>query len=377
MFRPILLSVALLFTVPSFAAVPATMEVAGFIDNTPQGPVNRPTAIKSLDQFKKIFMGPSPKAYEKNRAYLQVKQYFLNGGEWLYFNRIVGKDYLGDESSETGIYAFAQNSIVKTLVIPGLNTLPEPAVSFARREIFEFVQQKKMMLIMDAPATLSFKKILAWRDINLEEVEESYKKYIVVYFNRILVDGIYIGASGSMAGIFAKTSVWRAPSNIMVLGASKVEFDIDNDQQRKLNTPANGLSINVIRNFPNLGILAWGARTLDGNSQEWRYISSTRMQIQIEESIISTLSAYRSEANDVNTWITVQSVITNYLVSLWKQGALPGAIPSEAFTVEVGLGTTMTPEDVLNKIMRVQVMVALMAPNEFIIMTFEQEVGIH
>lgn len=365
MFRLILLSAFLQLSLPCFAVIPVDMKMAGFIDNTPSGPVNTPTTIKSLDQFKKIFMGPNTKASLKSRAYLQVKQYFLNGGEVLKFSRVLGKDYVGEESLKTGIYAFSQKSNVRTLVIPGLNTLPQALV--------DFVQQQKMMLILDAPS-LSFKKLLGWRDLNLD-VDEFYRRHIAVYYNRILVDGVYIGVSGSMAGIFAKTSVWRAPANVRIVGASKVEVEINHDQQMELTTPSHGLSINLIRNFGELGILVWGARTLDGTSQEWRYISSSRMQIQIEESILSTLRSFRFEANDSNTWITAKASIANYLFSLWRQGALPGSLPEEAFFVDVGLGTTMTPEDVLNKSMIVQVRVALSSPNEFIVMMFEQKVG--
>lgn len=364
MLKLVFLSAFLVLSFPCFAVIPVEMDIAGLIDNSPAGPVNRPTTIKSLEQFKKIFIGTNTKAALKNRAYLQVKQYFLNGGKVLKFNRVLGKDFVGNESQRTGIYAFSEESNVRTLVIPGLTTLP--------LTVMKFVQLRKMIFVLDAPS-LNFKKLLAWRDRNLA-VEAAYRRHIVVYYNRILVDGVYLGASGSMAGIFAKTNVWRAPANHQIIGASKVEVEIDSDQQRELGQPKHGLSINVIRNFPELGILVWGARTLDGNSSEWRYISSNRLQIQIEETILSALSAYSFESNNGNTWLTVKTSISNYLFTLWREGALPGASPDEAFAVEVGLGTTMTPEDVLNKLMIVQVTVALNSSSDFIVMMFQQEV---
>jgi len=94
--------------------------------------------------------------------------------------------------------------------------------------------------------------------------------------------------------------------------------------------------------------LVWGARTLDGNSQDWRYINVRRTLIMIEQSLKLACSAYVFEANDSGTWITIKSMINNFLDNLWKQGALAGAVPEEVFDVQIGLGTTMTPNDILD-----------------------------
>ena len=56
-----------------------------------------------------------------------------------------------------------------------------------------------------------------------------------------------------------------------------------------------------------------------------------------------------------------------------KSGALVGAKPKEAYTVDVGLGSTMTGEDILQGFMYVTVRVALVRPAEFIVITFQQK----
>ena len=134
-----------------------------------------------------------------------------------------------------------------------------------------------------------------------------------------------------------------------------------------------GKSINVIRPFPGIGTLVWGARTLDGNSQDWRYINVRRTLIMIEQSLKLATRAFVFEPNDSGTWVTLQSMMNNFLFNLWKQGALAGSAPEQAYSVQVGLGVTMTPNDILDGILRVSVKVAIVRPAEFIVITFQQQ----
>jgi len=95
--------------------------------------------------------------------------------------------------------------------------------------------------------------------------------------------------------------------------------------------------------------------------------------IMIEQSVKQAARAYVFEPNVANTWITIQCMLGNFLNDLWKQGALAGATPTDAFSVSVGLGTTMTADDILLGIMRITVLVAISHPAEFLIFTFEQQ----
>ena len=79
------------------------------------------------------------------------------------------------------------------------------------------------------------------------------------------------------------------------------------------------------------------------------------------------------DPNEANTWLNIKSMIENFLRGVWKRGGLAGAVPEDAYSVHVGLGDTMTPEDILEGIMRITVLVAITRPAEFIEITFQQQ----
>jgi phage tail sheath protein FI len=135
----------------------------------------------------------------------------------------------------------------------------------------------------------------------------------------------------------------------------------------------SGKAINAIRSFVGKGVLVWGARSMDANSQDWRYISVRRTLIMIEQSIKNSVEAYVFEPNTARTWLKLKTSIDNFLTEVWKNGSLAGSTPSQAFEVNVGLGSTMTPNDILEGVMRVSIKVAITRPAEFIEITFEQK----
>ena len=183
--------------------------------------------------------------------------------------------------------------------------------------------------------------------------------------------------SAAMAGIYTMVDntrgVWKAPANVSVANAVIPSTNITNEEQEDLNVPMNGKAVNAIRFFTGDGIKVWGARTLDGNSLDWRYINVRMTMIFLEESLKNAARAYVFEPNDANTWINIKSMIENFLRGVWKRGGLAGASPESAFSVHVGLGDTMTPEDILEGILRVTVLVAISRPAEFIEITFQQQ----
>ncbi|KAA1247749.1 phage tail sheath C-terminal domain-containing protein [Aquimarina sp. RZ0] len=183
--------------------------------------------------------------------------------------------------------------------------------------------------------------------------------------------------SAAMAGIYTTVDnnegVWIAPANVGVQGVITPAVKVDHQAQEDLNMPLDGKSICAIRAFPGKGVLVWGARTLDGNSNDWRYINVRRTLIYIEQSVKEAASAYVFAPNDAVTWVAVKSMISNFLIGLWNQGGLVGPKPADAFSVTVGLGSTMTGDDVLNGRMIVAVKVAVSHPAEFIEITFQQE----
>lgn len=183
--------------------------------------------------------------------------------------------------------------------------------------------------------------------------------------------------SSAMAGVYTMVDdtrgVWKAPANVSLSSVVKPAVNISHDDQEDLNVTLYGKSINAIRSFIGEGVLVWGARTLDGNSNDWRYINVRRTMIMLEQSIKAAAKAYVFEPNDANTWTTIKSMIDNFLFLQWKKGALVGAKPADAYNVSVGLGATMTGDDILNGIMRITILVAISRPAEFIEITFQQQ----
>lgn len=186
-----------------------------------------------------------------------------------------------------------------------------------------------------------------------------------------------LAPSAAMAGIYTMVDntrgVWKAPANVSVNSAISPAVNITHEEQEDLNVPLSGKSVNAIRTFVGEGIKVWGARTLDGNSLDWRYINVRRTMIMLEESVKNATRAYVFDPNVAGTWLNIKGMIQNFLTGIWKRGGLAGSTPEDAFSVHVGLGDTMTPEDVLEGILRVTVLVAIVRPAEFIEITFQQQ----
>lgn len=182
--------------------------------------------------------------------------------------------------------------------------------------------------------------------------------------------------AAAMAGVYARTDaavgVWRAPANTGVAGVVSPAVPILSAAQADLNAPLDGKAVNAIRNFQGRGVLVWGARTLDGNSDDWRYVNVRRTVIMLEQSIRLAIQSYVFEPNTAATWAAVKSMIDNFLSDQWKVGALAGAKAADAYVVSVGLGVTMTPADIVDGVMRVSVLVAVTRPAEYIALTFQQ-----
>jgi phage tail sheath protein FI len=186
---------------------------------------------------------------------------------------------------------------------------------------------------------------------------------------------VVLPPSAAMAGVYAAVDrdrgVWKAPANVSVASVIGPVTKITNDAQEGLNVdPTAGKSINAIRAFSGKGTIVWGARTLAGNDNEWRFISVRRLFNMIEESSRKSTAFAVFEPNDLTTWLKVKGTIESFLYSLWERGALAGATPDKAYFVHVGLGKTMTTQDVLEGRMIVEIGIAAVRPAEFIVLRF-------
>lgn len=189
---------------------------------------------------------------------------------------------------------------------------------------------------------------------------------------------IVLYPSATMAGVYARVDfqrgVWKAPANVSLRMVQTPTVLVTNKQQENMNVDAtSGKSINVIRSFAGKGTLVWGARTLAGNDNEWRYIPVRRLFIFIEESVKKATEFVVFEPNDAKTWLRTKTMIENFLTGLWRDGALAGAKPEEAFYVKVGLGETMTSLDILEGRMNIEIGLAAVRPAEFIILKFSHK----
>ncbi len=186
--------------------------------------------------------------------------------------------------------------------------------------------------------------------------------------------------AAAIAGIYAAVDnsrgVWKAPANVSINAVIRPTIQISHEEQKDLNVDATaGKSVNAIRSFTGKGTLVWGARTLAGNDNEWRYINVRRFFIFAEESIKKATEQFVFEPNDVNTWVRVQAMIENFLNTQWRQGALQGVKPEHAFYVAVGLGKTMTALDILEGRMIIEIGMAVVRPAEFIILKFSHKMA--
>ncbi|SMO70045.1 hypothetical protein SAMN06265171_10538 [Chryseobacterium rhizoplanae] len=189
---------------------------------------------------------------------------------------------------------------------------------------------------------------------------------------------VVLAPSSSIAGIYAKvdstSGVWKAPANLAISNVLAPVVKISNETQDGLNVDAvAGKSINAIRTFTGKGTLVWGARTLDGNSNEWRYVPVRRFFNMVEESVKKATERFVFEPNTANTWVRVQAMIENFLDQQWRDGALAGSKPEEAYYVSVGLHKTMSAQDILEGRMIIEVGMAAVRPAEFIVLRFSHK----
>ena len=257
---------------------------------------------------------------------------------------------------------------------------PEGLIEMLTSEVDVALEAGK---IQEAKAEAIKVEILKINDPENVDIQStnSILKSVSGKYNLILENMLYqlniMPPSSAMAGAYSMVdavfNVGKAPANISLGSVISPCVDINSNDQEDMNMPLNGKAINAIRNFPGKGTLVWGARTLDGNSQDWRYISVRRTMTYLEQSIKSASEAFVFEPNNANTWSNLRSTVTNFLSNQWSGGLLVGSSPNEAFEVEIGLGSTMTANDILDGILKMTVKVAIVRPAEFIVLTFEQK----
>ncbi len=277
--------------------------------------------------------------------------------------------YVGQDDGpgrRTGLQAFLENNNVSVMAIPGV-TAPE-----VQAALVGFCENKKSCFaILDVPQELKKTNDVA----NFRDMYDS--TYAAMYHPWIeMLDAgakrtAFFPPSGAMAGIYARSDnergVHKAPANEVVRGCTGLSCNYNNGEQDILNP----IGVNLIRSFPGRGIRVWGARTISSNGL-WKYLNVRRLFIYVEESIKANTNWVVFEPNSEVLWTRVTRTIETFLATCWRDGALAGSSPSEAFFVECG-PTTMTQDDIDNGRLICQIGIAPVKPAEFVIFRITQK----
>lgn len=276
----------------------------------------------------------------------------------------LGKD--DGPGKRTGLQAFQENGNVSIMAIPGV-TSPE-----VQAALIGFCESKKSCFaILDVPMELKkTNDVAAFRDMYDSTYAAMYHPWLEMY-DAGAKRSAYFPPSGAMAGIYARTDIERgvhkAPANEVVRGCTGLSCAYNEGEQDILNP----IGVNLIRAFTGRGIRVWGARTISSNGL-WKYLNVRRLFIYVEESIKANTNWVVFEPNSAVLWSRVTRTIETFLATCWRDGALAGSTPSEAFFVECG-PTTMTQDDIDNGRLICQIGIAPVKPAEFVIFRITQK----
>jgi uncharacterized protein len=368
---------------------------AAFVGVAPKADaaLNEPTPISNWSDFLKKFSTPESQATALAQA---VYGFFLNGGSLCYVVN-VGKNeagpnpIIGDARERRGLDVLKAVDDVAMVAAPGYTD----AVSWGAL-LDHCENMKDRVAILDAPkdvpnvddllkvSTGKTQKAKAGEPVaeaDGKKPRQSDRGYGAFYFPWIEVADawdprktISVPPSGHIAGIYARTDatrgVHKAPANETVRGALDVVYRVTHQDQEKLNPEG----VNCIRFFSNEGIRVWGARTLAAGASEWRYVNVRRLFNMIEESIAKSTRWVVFEPNDIALWKSIRRDVTAFLKLIWRQGALAGATPEEAFFVKCDEETNPQEEIDAGRVI-ILIGIAPVKPAEFVIFRIGQSVA--
>lgn len=339
----------------------------------------KPTRLGSLKAFRAVFGRGAGGRRREHLLHEAVSLFVQNGGGDFWILSMGGLQ----KTLSTGLYSRALDELLSCdepdlLVMPEVVRLGIDAYPVHRDALEHCADHGRRLYLLDLEEKRARSRRFGWSHGVAElrarlGVSESWARFGAAYTPWLrLPGGGRVPPSGAVAGVIASTDrsrgVWKAPAGVSLSGVSGLTTRIDHGMQGGLNVdPSTGYSVNAIREFVGRGILVWGSRTLAGNDNEWRYVPVQRMVSWIEASIERSLEWVVFEPNDEPLWSQVRSLIDQFLMGLWRDGALAGAMARDAWFVQVGLGRTMTALDVQNGILRVLIGVAPVKPAEFVL----------
>jgi phage tail sheath protein FI len=287
--------------------------------------------------------------------------------------------YVGDVAKRTGMGGLAPQDEVTIVVMPDIMSLngDGKALKDLQGKLISHCENAgDRMTILDAPASaVSPQEILEWRN----DIAGYDSKMAALYWPWIeIMDPIskkplMVPPSGHIAGVWCRVDdsrgVHKAPANEIIRGAIGLNFQITHAEQGALNQAG----INCIRTFKGRGIRIWGARTLSSDP-EWRYINVRRLFNFVSESIMEGTQWSVFEPNDERLWTALQISVSNFLTRVWRDGALFGATPAEAFYVKCD-SETNPPEVIEAGQVVCEVGISPVKPAEFVVFRLSQWTG--
>ena len=296
-------------------------------------------------------------------------------------DKVKSTDFEGDVAKRRGMGGLAAVDEITMVCMPDAMTLArngddDVAVRDLQGKMLAHCENMgDRMAILDAPPDLLPQEVLEWR-MNTAGYDSKmgalYYPWIEV-MDPLTNRPISVPPSGHVAGVWCRTDstrgVHKAPANEVIMGANGLSFQITHAEQGGLNK----VGINCIRSFPGRGIRIWGARTLSSDP-EWRYINVRRLFNYVAESIIEGTQWSVFEPNDHRLWMSLQISATNFLTRVWRDGALFGTSPDQAFFVKCDEETN-PPEVVEAGQVVCEVGIAPVKPAEFVIFKLSQFSG--
>ncbi|MFN7980401.1 MAG: phage tail sheath subtilisin-like domain-containing protein [Vicinamibacterales bacterium] len=348
-----------------------------------------PTRVSSLKEFEHVFGGP-PAANTPYLLYDSVMLFFENGGTQCVVVSVGSyNDVITTQTLVAGLTPLVSAPEVSVVAMPETVRLSAPDSAEAQRAL----------LAHCGTSTGNRFAILDLRDGNLplqpagpvdvftnaigssahRSFGAAYYPWVVVAPSRLNGGSLTLPPSGAVAGVFASVDntrgVWKAPANVALSGVIAPAVAVTDSEQQELNAPISGVAVNAIRSFHGMGTLVWGARTLDSNNVDWRYISVRRTAGMIEESVGLFLKECAFSPNTSATWMMIRTQVEYLLTDLWKSGALQGITAKEAFAVRLGLGETMTAQDVADGLLVLELLLAVIHPAEFLVVRLHQKIA--
>ena len=372
---------------------------AGFVGEAPLTDAHRgeAVALNNWSQFQKEFIGESGGSTMLAQG---VYGFFLNGGNRCYVVNVgKGGAIAGGGKKRSGLDLLETVDEVAIVAAPGYSDAASHSAVIDHCE-----KMKDRIGILDAPLEIpdiDQLKVVSTvksgrsqgddatasvpsKGLHPRQTDGGYAAFYVPWITvrNPLADEttpveertLDVPPSGHIAGVYARTDATRgvhtAPANKSIAGALNVTYQFTGGEQGELNQ----LGVNCIRMFSREGIRIWGARTLAAGASEWRYINVRRLFMMIEESISQSTRWVVFEPNDPSLWKAIRRDVSAFLRLLWRDGALMGATPEEAFFVKCD-SETNPPEVIDEGRVVIVIGVAPVKPAEFVIFKIGQHAG--